>query len=299
MVRDITLPAIFAGVLAAIVGFASSFAIVVQGLLAAGATPAQAASGLMALSLAMGLCGVLLSLTTRMPVSIAWSTPGAALLASSVALPGGFASAVGGFLVCAALLLLAASWRPLERLVTAIPPAIASAMLAGVLMGLCLAPARAIQVSPLWTAIVAAIWFGVLLVRRIYAVPAAVLAAGAIIVWTMPPGALAGVTLLARPELVAPRFDMATIAGVALPLFLVTMASQNLPASPCCRPMAMRRRPAGCCAQRRCSARLRPPLAAMLSISPPSRPLFAPGRKRAPIPGSAIGQRSHRAPAMS
>ncbi len=69
------LPAIFAGVLAAIVGFASSFAIVVQGLLAAGATPAQAASGLMALSLAMGLCGVLLSLTTRMPVSIAWSTP--------------------------------------------------------------------------------------------------------------------------------------------------------------------------------------------------------------------------------
>ncbi len=134
-----------------------------------------------------GLCGVLLSLTTRMPVSIAWSTPGAALLASSVALPGGFASAVGGFLVCAALLLLAASWRPLERLVTAIPPAIASAMLAGVFMGLCLAPARAIQVSPLWTAIVAAIWFGVLLVRRIYAVPAAVLAAGAIIVWTMPP----------------------------------------------------------------------------------------------------------------
>ncbi len=148
MVRDITLPAIFAGVLAAIVGFASSFAIVVQGLLAAGATPAQAASGLMALSLAMGLCGVLLSLTTRMPVSIAWSTPGAALLASSVALPGGFASAVGGFLVCAALLLLAASWKPLERLVTAIPPAIASAMLAGVFMGLCLAPARAIQVSP-------------------------------------------------------------------------------------------------------------------------------------------------------
>src|SRR3546814_12951775 len=72
-----SLQAAGAGLLAAIVGFASSFAVVVQGLIGIGATQAEAASGLMALSLAMGLCGIYLSLKTRLPVSVAWSTPGA------------------------------------------------------------------------------------------------------------------------------------------------------------------------------------------------------------------------------
>ncbi|MDT8265794.1 benzoate/H(+) symporter BenE family transporter, partial [Roseomonas sp. DSM 102946] len=80
--RDLLPPhTLAAGLLAAFVGFASSFAVVLRGLTAAGASPAQAASGLMALAVAMGLCGILLSLRTRMPVSVAWSTPGAALLA--------------------------------------------------------------------------------------------------------------------------------------------------------------------------------------------------------------------------
>jgi benzoate membrane transport protein len=102
MLRDVTLSAALAGFLAAIVGFGSSFAIVVKGLLAAGATPAEASSGLMALSVAMGLGAIGLSAISRQPISLAWSTPGAALLASGSAAPGGFAGAVGAFLICAA-----------------------------------------------------------------------------------------------------------------------------------------------------------------------------------------------------
>ena len=127
---------IFAGLLAAFVGFASSFAVVLHGLAGAGASPAQAASGLMALCVAQGVCGVWLSARTRMPISMAWSTPGAALLASSGAVPGGFPAAVGAFLMAAALVVAAGSWRPLGRAVASIPASLANAMLAGVLLGL-------------------------------------------------------------------------------------------------------------------------------------------------------------------
>src|SRR6187402_45872 len=90
MLKDFSVQALFMGVLTAFVGFASSFAVVLHGLQAVGATEAQAASGLMALSIAMGLCAIVLSLLTRLPVSIAWSTPGAALLASTGAIAGGY-----------------------------------------------------------------------------------------------------------------------------------------------------------------------------------------------------------------
>jgi predicted benzoate:H+ symporter BenE len=119
--------AVSAGLLAGFVGFASSFAVVLQGLTAMGASPAQAASGLMALSVAMGLAGMLLSLRLRLPVSVAWSTPGAALLAASAAPAGGFAEAVGAFLACGALLTLAGLWKPLGRAVAAIPAPLANA----------------------------------------------------------------------------------------------------------------------------------------------------------------------------
>jgi len=101
MSRSLSLQAIFAGLLAAFVGFASSFAVILQGLTAVGASQAEAASGLMALSLAMGIAGIYLSLKTRMPISMAWSTPGAALLATTGAIEGGFSVAVGAFLVTA------------------------------------------------------------------------------------------------------------------------------------------------------------------------------------------------------
>ncbi|MBT6202367.1 MAG: benzoate transporter, partial [Rhodospirillaceae bacterium] len=127
--KGFSLQALTAGVLAALVGFASA-TVVIPGLLAVGASPAQAASGLMALSIAMGLCGLILSLTTKMPISVAWSTPGAALLASAGAVEGGFAAAVGAFIVCAVMIIIAGLWKTLGRWVAAIPSPIANAMLA-------------------------------------------------------------------------------------------------------------------------------------------------------------------------
>ena len=139
---------VVAGVVTALVGFTSSFAVVLTGLSAVGATPAQAASGLLALSLTMGLACILLSWRTRTPITVAWSTPGAALLAATGALEGGWSAAVGAFLVVAALILLTGVWPALGALVARIPPSLAQAMLAGVLLPLCLAPVTGLVANP-------------------------------------------------------------------------------------------------------------------------------------------------------
>ena len=122
------------GLVVAIVGFFGTFPIVVQGLLAVGACPAQASAGLMASAMAMGLAAIGLSLFYRMPVSIAWSTPGAALLAVSAAPQGGFSTAIGAFMIAGVLTLAAGLVRPLGRAAAAIPANLAQAMLAGVLL---------------------------------------------------------------------------------------------------------------------------------------------------------------------
>ena len=224
-----SLQAVSAGLLAAFVGFASSFAVVVAGLVAVGASPAEAASGLMALSLAMGLCAVLLSLRKKQPISIAWSTPGAALLATSGAPEGGFAAAVGAFLVCGALIVLAGLWKPLGRWVSAIPAPLANAMLAGVLLGLCLAPVHAIVETPVLGLAIVIAWALVAKWKRLLAVPAAVLVAAVGIALTvdLPAGLLS--EPMTAPVLVTPVFSPAAIVGLGLPLFIATMASQNIP----------------------------------------------------------------------
>ena len=228
MPRTPPLQAVSAGLLTAFVGFASSFAVVLQGLGAVGADPAQAASGLMALSVAMGLCGVLLSWHYRMPISIAWSTPGAALLASSGAPEGGFAVAVGAFLVAGLLVIAAGAWKPLGRLIAAIPASIANGMLAGVLLSLCLAPVRAVAAMPAYGLAIVVVWLLVGRWKRLLAVPAAALVAILLIVVDLPAGQLSG-SLWPTPVLTAPAFSFAGLVGIALPLFLVTMASQNIP----------------------------------------------------------------------
>ncbi len=229
MIASLSAPALAAGLLAGFVGFASSFAVVLQGLTAMGASPAQAASGLMALSIAMGLCGIVLSLWRRMPISIAWSTPGAALLASSALPVGGFSVAVGAFLVSGALIVLAGLWKPLGRGVAAIPAPLASAMLAGVLLGLCLAPVKAVAQAPAAGLVIVLAWALVGRLNRLMAVPAAVLAAVATIALTveLPPYLLAAAG--PAPVLVLPEFSLAAIIGIGLPLFLATMAGQNIP----------------------------------------------------------------------
>jgi benzoate membrane transport protein len=226
---ELSVPAFAAGWLAAFVGFASSFAVIIQGLTAMGASQAEAASGLMALSIAMGLCAIILSLRMRQPISIAWSTPGAALLAATAMPAGGFPVAVGAFMVSAALIVLAGFWRPLGRAVAAIPAALANAMLAGVLLGLCLAPVKAVAEAPTHGLLIIATWALVARFRRLLAVPAAVVVTVAIIVLTVDVGSIEPGALWPNPVLVMPDFTIAGLVGIALPLFIVTMASQNIP----------------------------------------------------------------------
>lgn len=218
--------AVSAGLLAGFVGFASSFAVVLQGLAAVGATPAQAASGLMAVSVAMGLAGIVLSLRLRLPVSVAWSTPGAALLAATVAPAGGFAEAVGAFIACGVLLTLAGLWKPLGRAVAAIPAPLANAMLAGILFTLCLAPVRAVAEQPVAGLAIIGAWAVVARVNRLLAVPAAVAVAVGVIAASAP---LPAGGWMPAPVFVMPGFSVAAMTGIALPLFIVTMASQNIP----------------------------------------------------------------------
>lgn len=220
---------VFAGILAAIVGFASSFAIVLQGFVSVGATPEQAASGLFALTLAVGVLGIVLSLKTKMPVAIAWSTPGAALLISTGVVEGGFPAAVGAFMISGALIIVAGLWRPFGRAVSSIPMPLASAMLAGILFNLCLAPVRALSEMPLAALPIILVWAIALRFARIWAVPLAVLATGLIIGFTtpLPDGALGDI--VPSPVFVIPGFTLDAMIGIAIPLFVVTMASQNIP----------------------------------------------------------------------
>jgi benzoate membrane transport protein len=228
MIKDFSMPAFAAGVLAAFVGFAGSFAIVVQGLYGVGASGPEAASGLMALAVSMGLCGIFLSLKTRMPISVAWSTPGAAFLATLVPMEGGFPVAVGAFLVTAVLIILAGLWKPLGRAVSAIPTPLAAAMLAGVLLPLCLAPFEAIVEFPYVGLPILVVWAVVAKINRLFAVPAAVFVAAVLIVTVFDFDAAAMGALWSSPVVVMPRFTVAGIVGIALPLFVITMAGQNI-----------------------------------------------------------------------
>ncbi len=221
--------ALSAGVLAAVVGFSSTFAVVIQGLTAVGASPAEAASGLMAVSIAMGVGAIVLSLQTRMPISVAWSTPGAAVLADSSAPAGGFAAAVGAFIVTGILIVVAGLWRPLGRAVAAIPASLANAMLAGVLLALCLAPVKAVVESPWLGLSLIVVWALVARFKRLYAVPAVVVLAVIVIAVTAPGSFSTAAAVAPAPVAVMPIFTLPAIVGIALPLFLVTMASQNIP----------------------------------------------------------------------
>lgn len=218
-----------AGLIAAFVGFSSAFAIVLEGLTKVGATRSEAASGLMAVSISMGVCALLLSLRYRMPISIAWSTPGAALLADSATPHGGFAVAVGAFLVTGALIVASGLWRPLGRWVASIPKPLANAMLAGILLPLCLAPAQAIRTHPALGLAIVVTWAVVARLKRLFAVPAAVVVAVILISLTSHISAHVLGPLWPRPVLVTPHFTAAAILGIALPLYMVTMASQNIP----------------------------------------------------------------------
>ncbi|KJL22217.1 Inner membrane protein YdcO [Microbacterium oxydans] len=222
---------ILAGVVTALVGFTSSFAVVLTGLDAVGADPAQAASGLLAVSLMMGLACVVLAWRYRMPITVAWSTPGAALLVATGTVEGGWPAAVGAFLVTAALILLTALWPALGALIARIPPSIAQAMLAGVLLPLCLAPITGLVANPWGVVPVVLTWLLFARLAPRWAVPFAFVAAAVVVAvsLTIEHAAFDPGVLLPRLEFTAPTFTVGALAGLALPLFIVTMASQNVP----------------------------------------------------------------------
>ncbi|MFC4149000.1 benzoate/H(+) symporter BenE family transporter [Micromonospora mangrovi] len=218
---------VLAGVVTALVGFASSFTVVLAGLRAVGASDAQAASGLLVLCVAAGLCAVWLGLRHRLPMAIAWSTPGAALLVATGPVPGGWPAAVGAFLVTGLLIVTAGLVPALGRAVAAIPAPLASAMLAGVLLPLCTAPVRALVEVPRLAGPVVVTWLLLHRFARRWAVPAALAVAAVGIALTAPaPGR---VHLAPVVELTAPAWTVSAVVGLALPLFLVTMAAQNVP----------------------------------------------------------------------
>ncbi|ALD11984.1 benzoate/H(+) symporter BenE family transporter [Clavibacter capsici] len=224
-----------AGIVTAVVGFAGTSAVVLTGLAAVGASPSQAASGLLALCVTQGLGTVLLAQRTRRPITLAWSTPGAALLIGSGAVEGGWAAAVGAFLVCGVLVLATALWPLLGRLVRLIPASVAAAMLAGVLLPLCVASVTAAVRTPLVVLPAVVAWLAAVRLAPRWAAPTALAAALVVVGIALavagpaPGTSLELADLVPRVELTAPAFTLAAAVALGIPLFVVTMASQNLP----------------------------------------------------------------------
>lgn len=228
--KDLHASAFSAGFVAVLVGFTASVAIVFQAAQAFNATPAQISSWMWALGMGMGLCTLLPSLWLKKPVMVAWSTPGAAVLATAgVAGSFSMAEAVGAFMVSATLITLCGVTGWFEKLMTRIPVAIASALLAGVLARFALQGFVAAQTAlPLVLIMLGMYLLGRRLMPR-YAVVITLLAG---IAYARLQGALAWSTVsftFALPVFVMPQFTLAAVVSLAIPLFVVTMASQNLP----------------------------------------------------------------------
>lgn len=228
LLKDVSLSAVIAGFVTVLVGFTSSAVIVLQGARAVGATPAHIASWMWALGIGMAVTCIVLSLRYRMPVVTAWSTPGAAMLITGAA-GVSIGEATGAFLVSAAMIVVCGFSGWFERAINRIPASLASAMLAGVLLRFGMDAFVAMK-SQFGMAF--AMFCTYLIMRRAsprYAVVATLVVGMAI-------AAASGLLHLdglhwelATPVFVSPHFSIASLVGVALPLFIVTMASQNVP----------------------------------------------------------------------
>jgi len=222
-------PASFsAAAVATVVGFGGTVALVVQAGQAMGATPAQIISMVTALCLGIGLPGAVLSWRLKMPVVLAWSTPGAALLAAST-LGLGWSTAVGAFVLAGLMMVLTGLVPALGRLAERIPAAVASAMLAGVLLPFCL---KLFLVFPTDMTLAAGLLLAFVVMRRLapaWALPAVLVAAFAVLAVRGQVALPEGTGLFGALSPVMPGFDWKAAVSLALPLYLVTLASQNLP----------------------------------------------------------------------
>lgn len=228
LLRDSSVSALAAGLVTVLVGFASSAVIVFQAARQVGADQAQTSSWILALGVGMGLSCIGLSLRYRVPVVTAWSTPAAAMLAATTTgLP--LSDAIGAFVVCAALIAVAGFSGVFEKMLSRIPLPLAAGMLAGVLLRFGLDTFVAVRTQPL---LVLAMLASYLLMRRLwprYSVIATLLVGIAV---AAADGLLhldSVVLTPTRPVWVTPTFSFAALLGMALPMFVVTMASQNVP----------------------------------------------------------------------
>lgn len=217
-----------AGLIAVLVGYTSSVAIVFQAASAAGAQDAQLASWMWALGIGMGVTCIGLSLAWRAPVLTAWSTPGAALLATSLG-DIGLSQAIGVFIVSSALITLCGLTGWFQRIMDWVPRHLASAMLAGILLRFGMDLFSSMRGEPL---IVLSMFACFLAARRLlprYSVPLALLA-GMVVAALQGSLHLGGLDWTpAHPVWMSPSFSLSAAIGVALPLFIVTMTSQNVP----------------------------------------------------------------------
>jgi benzoate membrane transport protein len=218
---------ITSAVVAALVGFGSSVAVIIAATQAIGASASEAASWLTGLCLAMAATSAVLSIRHRLPIITAWSTPGAALIAATSGIP--LQAAVGAFLLAGALIIVTAAFRPVATLIERIPSSVAAAMLAGVIVRFVVAVFESAQGWPLLVLPLV----GLFLVARLISPSIAVLAVlGAGLAAAFGLGLakpLEAVSAFGSLSLVTPTFEPSVLLGLGLPLFLVTMASQNLP----------------------------------------------------------------------
>jgi benzoate membrane transport protein len=210
---------------AAVVGFGGTLALIIAAADAVGASREQTASMVTALCIAMAVETLWLSWRTKMPVISAWSTPGAALIGAST----GFSinEAVGAFLVAGALLVATGLFKPLTRLISKIPASVASGMLAGIVVTFVMNAAKTVPTDPWLILPLIAAFFIIRLFNPALSVLAVLIGGGVLAV------ALGRVGAIPAPEmstlvLTMPEFTLTSVIGLALPLYLVTMASQNL-----------------------------------------------------------------------
>jgi benzoate membrane transport protein len=222
------LPAITAGFIAVLVGYSSSAVIIFQAASSAGASAAQIGSWMMALGIGMGVTTIALSLRYKMPIITAWSTPGAALLVTS--LEGiAMAEAIGAFLFSALLITLSGISGWFERIIDRIPLPVAAAMLAGILFQFGVDVFISMQSQ---FALVFGMFLVYLAAKKMvprYAI-LVVLLAGLILCQIQGLLDFSNFSLhIATPQLVTPKFSLGALIGIGIPLFVVTMVSQNIP----------------------------------------------------------------------
>jgi benzoate membrane transport protein len=228
MLRFFSLPYITSGFVAVLVGYTSAAAIVYQAAIASGADIDKTASWMWAVGIGMGICGIALSLRFKAPIIIAWSTPGAALLVTS--LPGiPMGEAVGAFLFCSALITLCGVTGWFDKIMKFVPLEIANAMLAGILLQFSFQAFLALQSALLLVGLMIVAYLAGKRFWPRYNIPITFLsgtlfsAINGDLQHQLPQLAIA------TPIWTTPEFSPAVIIGVGLPLFLVTMASQNIP----------------------------------------------------------------------